>query len=362
MRKVAKFSLAVLLLSPTFAVELNNSTSLDVSITGVFQQAEFYKSISGSEGKGSVATDIGLNFHPTPSDEAQITLSFAAGNGLKRTFADRGFALMPNADDLEDDLKDINGRSRDYLLEAWYKHTFHYEGWSIAPAAGIIDATAYIDDNDYANDETVQFMNDVFVNNPLANLPSYDLGGLVDISKGVLDLKALVMNSRNDAGKNYDYYALQIGFYGIKTSSVEGNYRIYYYRTSKDFENYRGNPDRIEGLGFSGDWTLGKIGLFGRLGVNTNTDTGDFKNLISGGLHYGFETFKKPSSVALGLAHLEGNKKVSGISSVDAAEAYYKIGLNKYCELTLDVQYQKQNQEGGDIAALTYGVRFNASF
>ena len=89
-----------------------------------------------------------------------MTLSAAAGNGLNGV---NPFSLAPYADDLEDDLKDINGRNRDYLLEAWYKRTFMFsDDMKLAVTGGIIDSTGYIDDNAFANDETGQFMNDIF--------------------------------------------------------------------------------------------------------------------------------------------------------------------------------------------------------
>ena len=105
------------------ATEINKNLSVDLTLTAVYQQVDFSKNATGNSGKGSIATDIGLNFHPTENDEFQLTLSFAGGNGLKKDFDRKGFSLMPNADDLEDDLKDINGRNRDYLLEVWYKQT-----------------------------------------------------------------------------------------------------------------------------------------------------------------------------------------------------------------------------------------------
>ena len=341
------------------ALEINNSTSLDLSITGVYQEADFFKDLSGSKGKGSVAADLGLNFHPTRNDEAQITLSFAAGNGLKKLFSDKGFALMPNADDLEDDLKDINGRNRDYLLEAWYKHTFEVDGWSVAPTVGIVDATVYIDDNNYANDETTQFMNDAFVNNPIAELPSYDLGGVLEVSKGKFNLRLLAMNP-----KGYDYYTVQAALYGIKSGELEGNYRLYYYRTSKSFDNYKQEKDYKEGLGFSGDWTLpNNWGFFARVGINTHTDTGDFKSFLSGGTVIpGFKFFRVPDSFGLALGYLDGNEKVSGIKNVKVGEAYYSVNLNEYALLTFDLQYQEQKQSDKNLGAWVYGVRLTASF
>jgi len=341
------------------ALEINSQLSVDVSLTGVYQYADFSKNATGDTAKGSIATDIGINFHPTKNNELQLTLSFAGGNGLKKTFDRNGFSLMPNADDLEDDLKNINGRNRDYLLEAWYKHTFKGKEWFVAPTVGIIDGTAYIDDNEYANDEVSQFMNDAFVNNPLAEIPSYDLGAVLEAGNDFLTAKGLVINTKNDDGKNYNYYALQVG---VSYASING--RVYYYITTKDFKNYKGKKDRIEGVGISTDYTWKEyLGTFVRLGFNTNTDTGDYKSLYSGGVViFGTLWGRKDDNVGVALAYLDGNKKVSGIKNNQVAEAYYKLQINEHSDLTVDLQYNLQKEKNEELKATVYGIRFNAYF
>ncbi len=355
---------SLLFVGSLYGVELNKNLSLDISITSVYQEAKFFKDLSGSVGKGSIATDIGLNFHPTDEDQAQLTFSFAAGNALNPTFEDKGFTLVPYADDLENDLKNINGRNRDYLLEAWYQHTFRWEGLKISPTVGIIDSTAYIDDNAYANDETTQFMNDVFVNNPLARLPSYDLGGVIEIEKENLTVKGLVMNTKNDQGQDYDYYAVQLGYSLNVPSLGSGNYRIYYYRTTKDFENSRGERDYIEGIGLSLDQELNQyLGSFLRLGLNTHPSTGDYKNLLSGGVQLSGNLWNRSKDIfAVGWAYLDGNPKVSGIKNSIVGEAYYKIPLTEYSDLTLDGQYYTEKHTDQSLGAWAFGLRLNVSF
>jgi len=261
---------------------------------------------------------------------------------------------------LEDDLKNINGRNRDYLLEAWYSHTFKGEGWNLTLTGGIIDATAYIDDNEFANDEVSQFMNDVFVNNPLASLPSYDLGGVVEFNAGNVSLKGLVMNSKTDDGDNYNYYSLQAG-YSLETSFGTGNYRVYYWRTTKAFPASGEGKNYLEGVGLSLDQKLGKrFGVFGRLGFNTHTSTGDLKAFYSGGLVV--EKLPLKGQLGTGLAYSDGNKKVSGLKDATTAEVYYKIPVWKRAELTFDLQWDKEIFEGQKLEATTYGVRFSVAF
>ena len=62
--------------------------------------------------------------------------------------------LAPWSADLEDDVKDINGRGRNYLLTAWYRHDFPITpNNTLSATLGLIDATEYLDTNAFANDE-----------------------------------------------------------------------------------------------------------------------------------------------------------------------------------------------------------------
>ena len=111
-----------------------------------------------------------ISITPTENDEIFFLFGFAAGNGLTGVTP---FNLAPWAAALEDDVKDINGRNRDYLLQAWYKHIFEFsEDHTLGLIGGIIDSTDYLDDNEYSNDEYTQFMNEALVNAPNAFLPS----------------------------------------------------------------------------------------------------------------------------------------------------------------------------------------------
>jgi hypothetical protein len=152
------------------------------------------------------AFPAGFSFRPTEDDEIFANFGFAAGNGLNEATA---FNLDPWAADMKDDVKDINGRNRDYLLTVWYKHTFPLrENNALGLTVGIIDATAYIDENAYANCEYTQFMNQALVNAPNGFAPSYDIGGAAEWEVGSWDVTALGMNvGENDDGNNYNFFA-----------------------------------------------------------------------------------------------------------------------------------------------------------
>jgi len=54
-------------------------------------------------------------------DLLHLKLGFAVDNGLARVSP---FTLSSWAADLEDDVRNINGSGRNYLLSAWWRYSF----------------------------------------------------------------------------------------------------------------------------------------------------------------------------------------------------------------------------------------------
>ncbi|MEW6586193.1 MAG: carbohydrate porin [Nitrospirota bacterium] len=347
------------------AYEINEKLSVDGMLTGIYQHADTDGEKIDSAGRGTAELDLGINFHPTEADAFRVSLSFAAGNGLNYL---EMFSLVPFAGDLEDDLKNINGRNRDYLLEAWYKHTFKLsENADLGVTGGIIDATAYIDDNNFANCECSQFMNEAFVNHRNVNLPSYDLGGVVELNVSDFSIRALGMNSKfeSDDGQftNYNYYALQAG-YKLAANLGEGNYRLYGFTTNDRFECSGGEKGSLQGFGISADQKLGDIvGVFVRASWQDDEAIIDHDDIYSGGLNINGKLWgRENDEIGIGYAYLDGACE-SGIDRTTAAEAYLKVKVSGYNDITLDVQYMDDDlKTGEDRDGVIYGVRMSAYF
>ncbi|MEW6571673.1 MAG: carbohydrate porin [Nitrospirota bacterium] len=360
------FSAFLISTNRVLAYDLTEKLSMDAMLTGTYQHGETRVKETNSTGRGAAALDLGINFHPTEVDEFQLTLSYAAGNGLN----DIGlFSLVLYADDLENDLKDINGRNRDYLLEAWYKRTFRLsENTELGLTGGIIDATAYIDDNNFANCECTQFMNEAFVNHRNVNLPSYDLGGVVEFIISNLSIRALAMNSKfesdDDQFTNYNYYALQAG-YKLATSLGEGNYRIYGFTTNDRFKcPNEGEKENLQGFGISTDQKLGEIvGVFARVSWQDDEAVIDHDEMYTGGVNINGKLWgREDDEIGVGYAHLNGACE-SDIDRTIAAEAYLKLKLSQFNDITLDVQYIDEDlKTDEDRDGFIYGVRVNAYF
>lgn len=356
--------------STSLAYDPTDRLSIESTLTAVGQHAELDNVIDGGghsvsdTGRAAVVLDIGLNYHPTTADEFQLTLGFAEGDALNRTGA---FSLAPFADDLEADLEDINYSGRDHLLEAWYKHTFDIsETTSLGISAGIIGATAHIDDNAYANDEISQFMNDIFVNNTLANLPDYDTGAALEFEWDAWTLSAVVVGSENDDRNDYKYYALQVGHH-TGTSWGPGYYRLYAYTTDDDFMDRNGTGmDSLSGFGISIDQQISAAaGLFARLGIQDDAVPVDHDKMVSLGINVAGTAWNRPQDVAAaGIAFLDGAHVMSSdIDNTVALETYYRHVYSEHLDLTLDAQWIAEDlRTSSNTGGFITGIRLNASF
>ncbi|MEO0278491.1 MAG: hypothetical protein ABIM21_04320, partial [candidate division WOR-3 bacterium] len=180
--------------------EEKGSLEKDFVLTGVYLCFDCISSDLPNICKGAFVFDGSLSFKPTDSDELFLRGSFAWKNALNRL---NPFGVNIYTDDLSDDLHGINGHGgfyRNNLLELWYARTFKLESMDVTVTGGIIDSARFIDTNRFANDGVTQFMNEVFVNSPVANVVSYDFGLAVSISFRDFGLNLVGMNTKSDDG------------------------------------------------------------------------------------------------------------------------------------------------------------------
>jgi len=345
-KDVIGFTLGValpLLPAAAHAYDVNDKLSMG----GVLAMAVQCQQLSDAPGfsntcETSAPLQPELSFRPTEADEVFFKLGFAAGTGLN---GNAPFIVHPWAADMEQDVKNINGRNRDYLLTAWYRHTFQFgDDHQLGAMFGIIDATRYLDENVYANDEYRQFMNSALTNGPNVFLPSYDLGAAVDWHEGPWSFHAVVMDiGENDDGNNYSFYGVQAG-YTVHTNVGTGHYRLIMAGASKDFLDPSGTQleDRASAL-LSFDQEFGKVvGGWLRVGWQTDDAAVDYNALYSGGLDIKGAAWGRPAdNIGIGYASLNGGNR--DIDKTHIAEAYYRWQLGKVLGLTADVQYMRDD-------------------
>ncbi len=168
-------------LVPVRAYDVTDKLSLEVYGTGIYQYGDFTDTDDGIDNKGgaTVLADLLISFQPTHKDQFEMVLGYAAGNALNNIAADAGFTIAPFGGDVEDDLVNINGRNRDTLETAWYKHSFGGEDLSTSLTVGIIDSSEYLDGNAFANDELDQYMKENRLE-PVNDPETWIIGGRVN--------------------------------------------------------------------------------------------------------------------------------------------------------------------------------------
>lgn len=360
------------LIGSAFGLGFREKFALQGDLTGVYQWLLREKGGFEDKDAGSLVFDGRLSFKPTHKDEFSLRASFAWGNGLKELSP---FVLSVNADDLKDDLKDINGRGRDYLQELWYARSFGVSGIKGRVFLGIISASSFIDDNRFANDELTQFMNEALVNNLLANLPNYDYGLAFELEKEPLNFRLVGMVSKTPEHelprfdkKDYLYLSAQVGL-GLKTPLGEGNYRLYVFSTDKKFPDWEDeNKKPLMGIGVSIDQDLikEKLGAFLRLGYQDTSAKVDYKAMASLGIDYRFKAFGRDFEAGLGWAYLRAPSRHEELKYTEVIEAYLSIPIYEKGEtslkMSLDYQFLKDRLKGGSNQGHVFGFRCNLGF
>ena len=347
------------------AYDITNRFSISGIAAGVYQY-QFANGEASAEdaGRGAVCFQPEFSFRPTLRDELFARIGLAAGNGLNRVTP---FNLLPWAAYLQDDVKDINGRNRDYLLTAWYKHTFQFsENHTLALTGGLIDSTEYLDENAFANDEFTQFMNQALVNGPNSNAPSYDFGGAVQWAMNGFAISGAYMNvGENDAGNNFNFFGVQIK-YTVNSALGEGNYRLILEGTDDAFLNpaNTGTESR-EAVFLSFDQMIGEIlGGWIRFGWQSEDAAVDYRSLYSGGIHISGELWgRQQDNIGIGYCYLIGGN--TGFEHTQVAEGYVRFDLTGGLAATLDVQYMNDTYAPGagtDVCGWIAGVRMTFEF
>ncbi len=326
--------------------EINQHLSIGSILAGGMQCQRITDAAGYDNGcKGATIVQPELSYRPTRFDELHTKFGFAIGNGLN---GNAPFTVAPWSADLEHDVKNINGHSHDHLLTAWYRHEFRSDTQQIGVTFGVIDATDYLDNNRYANDEYHQFMNAVMTNGPNVFLPSYDLGAAVEWQFDHWSLHAVAMEvGENDDGKAYRFYGLQIAR-GIHSRYGEGNYRMILAAGSRDFLHHSGaHTENRHGVLFSFDQQFGAVlGAWARFGWQSDQAAVEHNAIYSAGIELdGAAWGRGVDRLGLGFARLDGGSLDIARSWV--VEGYYRWQLNTTLSLSADLQYLNDTRKDG---------------
>ena len=355
---------------PASSIELDEVVTIDSALRGIIQHGR-YNNATNRDGEpldeetGSAAIgDLEIDISPTPRDTIWTRLRFAKGNALNDV---GGIELSPYNGPLEDDIKDINGSGRNYLLEVWYRHTFSPgANTDFAVTGGIIDSTHYIDENRYAGDEDSQFMMPPFATpDNTIGTPSYDPGIAFELHGNQWSLNGAYMRSSNEILEDADFFGAQLGYHTTMAWGT-GNYRVSTYIANGRVKEEKGEGDAtMYGLGVSIDQELGEgWGIFFRAFAQNDEAPIKYDRDLSGGISISGQRWGRPDDVlGIAYAHLIGSSEQS-IDYTNAAEAYLKFQLVRSVDFTVDVQYTKDHidSDKGDPQAWVFGGRLNFEF
>lgn len=331
-------AIALLPTTSADAYHITEKLSLSGVLSGAVQCQKLSDSTAGDDTcKSAVPFQPRLNYYLSRHDRLFLKLGFAAGNGLNEVSS---FNIPSWGAALEDDVKNINGSGRDYVLEAWYKHDFVLDRTNaLGITLGIIDATQYLDQNAYANDEFIQFMNTALSNAPNTLAPSYDLGIAAEWLVGQWIFSGVIMDVHQDTSpENYSFYGFQSS-YRLESRLGIGNYRILL-NLSRDYvERTAAKKQENDILIFSADQQLGNIvGVFTRIGWRLESKRINYRAIYSGGIDIkGAAWGRTLDNIGVGLACLEGGD--NRINNTKIAEAYYRTVINPHLSITGDLQY-----------------------
>ena len=322
------------------AHQLTENLYLDGVVSGALQCQNLTAETQGTDTcKGAAPFQPTLTYLPGRHDILLIKLGFATGNGLNDVTP---FNIPPWGADLRDNVRDINGSGRNHLLEAWYEHIFEFDKRNnLGLTLGIIDASQYLDQNAYANNEYTQFMNPALSNAPNALLPSYDPGAVVQWFVRNWSFTGAIMDVHQfNSDDTYTFYGIQAG-YRLETELGAGNYRILI-NGDRNLVDLAGSGTQQNDIVLvSIDQQLGNdFGVFTRFGWRLEGETINYRAIYSGGVDIrGRRWSRVLDNIGIGLVYLDGGNTT--IINTRIAEAYYRLVLHSNLAVTADIQYMR---------------------
>ncbi|MFA5167374.1 MAG: carbohydrate porin [Candidatus Omnitrophota bacterium] len=242
---------------------------MEAAATMVGQQA--FNTNRNVDKKGQSSNDAGysidLAFEKEFDDWGRAFLHLETGDGLA---GDEQTALFSTVNRDADDSDNFVS-----VTEAFYEH--YLFGKQAGIRIGKIDPTTSMDQNEYANDETTQFLSSMFRNSPVIDFPDNALGATLliepkfapwlEVSGGFLDGDSNGVDFIN-SGYMFGQVNFKPTFLG---ENRPGNYRAYIWRNNSD-HSYWGEDATLTtrpgyGFGLSFDQKItDDIRLFTRYG------------------------------------------------------------------------------------------------
>ncbi|MCF7916854.1 MAG: carbohydrate porin [Candidatus Omnitrophica bacterium] len=329
----------------------------------------------------------------TSPPETVTDLSYSLDLEFEKEFKqdNRAFLHLETGDGagVEDELQVFSNVNRDAddsdnnlaVTEVWYQH--HFNKKSLVLTVGKIDPTVYIDTNQYANDETTQFLGHIFRNSPVIEFPDNSAGVSFGLNLGnFTDIQLLALDANSDWENVGDdlFIASQISF-KVQPFKKEGNYRLIGWVDNRNHLKWA-NPaaDKKEGYGFGlsfGQVLVENLSLFGRYGwqnpkVYLEGEIFSLEQAYSLGLELRGSLWGRDNDyIGLAFGQIFPSDDYKKANSVQAdsekhLEVYYSFKANDHLTISPDLQIIWEpyggDASGGDDPIIVGGLRSQVDF
>jgi carbohydrate-selective porin OprB len=311
----------------------------------------------------------------TDGEDSRFDGNWSADVEIAKEFGDYGMAFLHmeagQGNNVTDELTlfsnvnaDATGAANLDIVEVWYEQYLFSR--QLAITAGKIDATCYIDTNEYANDECTQFLGDMFRNSAVIDWPDDNNWGarmyIAPEMFSFMDIEALYMEEDGDWENLFDnpFFAAQVNLMPSKLFDYDedmwgGNYRAYVWyngaphaRIDAPSDIERGNV----GGGFSFDQKITDVyGIFGRFGWadslrnNLEYDWSGGARII--GRYWNREDDVLSVAIGQAIPGKEYKDKNEFSRPETHVEAYYSFKVNEHLTLSPDMQIIWDANGGG---------------
>lgn len=339
-------------------------------IQGTINNDSNYRRSPGLPRDGDVTDgnySVDLEISSPIGENGRALLYLQAGEGMNVVDEAGGFTGA-NADAIGDD-GDVE------VSEVWYEHKL-FKNRAVL-TVGKLDATRFFDNNVVANDETTQFLADIFANSIAMDWPDYAAGMRFSLyPTHWLDINLGLIEADSDWEDLFDDNFSIVEFnYKPLIGTLPGNYRFYYWWNSSEHERLRHPRDANEegeGFGLSFDQALSEnITAFARFGIQ-DSNIYEIKRSWSLGAQISGAIWRRPDDMfglAYGQAELgdefEDLLRDDRFDPEDEGrfEAYYLYRINDHLAISPDLQIA--HDLGGSSGSETFtilGVRAQLDF
>ncbi len=325
-----------------------NPLSLGGGVTGIIQGSSGNKnSIDGTNDRTalSLTVDLGLNARLSEHHRLYIDMEAGIGDGGNDRVGGVGATSTVNYDPYN-----TTGATTNLALSTIY-WSGEFLDQRLVVSAGKMDPNGFWDENNYANDETSQFVTGMFVRgagtlHPEAQnyyAPSLAVQYAVN---DYIDL-AWVANSSdfNDIFVNIENVA-QLTLKPQLIEGLEGNYRFFYMndgRVYNDIVSGQRKNGNSGGVSFDQQIT-DNIALFGRyelIDKNVSFSGGNnVESFWSGGVDLAGALWGRPrDNIGIAYGSLSYNKRLVKQKNEDHFEAYYNAAIFDRLHISPHYQY-----------------------